>query len=150
MTELPQMHGEDLMNLMCGNLLGSGQYRHVYSGKQDASLVFKYERTFERCCNRAEMELWVEMQDHPLGKWLAPCVALSPDGTWLIQRRTEPLQFSQLPEKIPKIFCDAKIENWGMFEGRVVCHDYGNNNMLYALARRYGVKLETVTWRGRS
>jgi hypothetical protein len=128
LSSLPELHGEDLMNLMCNTLLGSGQYRHVYSGKQDATLVFKYEREVGRNCNQTEWEMWMEMKNHELGKWLAPCIAISPDARWLIQHRTEPLQYAQLPDKIPRIFCDTKIENWGMLDGRVVCHDYGNNN----------------------
>lgn len=147
---LSKREGEDLMNLLCGGLLGEGLYRKVFVCRQDASMVVKYEKPNSRCCNRVEMEMWAEMQDHVLGKWLAPCVAVSPDGTWLIQMRTEPLQLAQLPDKIPRIFCDTKINNWGMYDGRIVCHDYGNNNVLFDLARRQGSKLVPAIWRGRS
>lgn len=147
---IDQREGEDLMNLMCGNLLGSGLYRHVYSGKQDATLVIKYEARNDRCCNRVEWDLWRYMAEEELGKWLAPCIAISPDGSWLIQKRTEPLQYAQLPEKIPRIFCDTKIDNWGMLDGRVVCHDYGNANMLYEIVRYHGKRLVATNWRGRS
>lgn len=142
---LEQREGEDLMNMMCGTLLGSGQYRHVYRARFDDKIVIKYEKQNDHRSNIFEFEFWKLFKDDPLGKWLAPCYQLSLDGTWLAQAYTEDIQVGQLPKKVPAIFCDLKPENWGMFEGRIVCRDYGNN-LMHRMALKRGSKLVKVHW----
>lgn len=52
----------------------------------------------------------------------------------MIQRRTTPLREDQKPKLVPNFLADLKLENWGMYQGRPVVHDYGNH-AIYALAR---------------
>jgi hypothetical protein len=70
---------------------------------------------------------------------------LSPRGFWLIQAKTTPLKGKDFPKRIPAIFADTKDTNWGMYKGRPVCHDYGNNSV-YTLAKATGKKLVAATW----
>lgn len=133
------------MDMICGRKLGEGQYRQVFEFKPDKSLVVKVEPNQRNISNRMEWELWQELKDTELGAWLAPCYDISPQNFWLVQRRTEPLQEAQLPKQVPTLFADLKRENWGMLNGRVVCHDYGNNN-IFSIVRKYGNRLKDVEW----
>lgn len=143
---LEQREGEDLMNMICGELLGSGQYRHVYRAKFDDKVVIKYERQNVNRSNIFEYDMWLAYKDTDFAKWLAPCYQLSPDGTWLVQAFTENLQAHQIPIEVPAMFCDLKPENWGWFDGRVVCRDYGNN-LLHNMALNRGSRLKKADWR---
>jgi hypothetical protein len=49
----------------------------------------------------------------------------SPNGRVLIMRKTEPAPKTAYPEKMPAFFSDFKRSNYGLLEGRLVCHDYG-------------------------
>jgi hypothetical protein len=144
---LEQREGEDLMNFVCGQLLGSGQFRHVYRAKFDDTKVLKYERQNTVRSNIFEYDVWCAYKDVELGRWLAPCYDISPDGTWLIQAFTENLRPDELPKDIPALFTDLKLDNWGLFEGRPVCRDYGYHK-LYGLAQARASRLIKVgQWR---
>lgn len=124
----------DLFRLLCGKLIGEGQYRKVFECHLFPDCVVKQDsRT--NFSNISEWELWTEVEKTPLAKWLAPVMWLSPGGLWLIQKRTKPLGDAKPPKRIPSIFADDKAENWGLIDGRPVCHDYGNH-AAYRLARR--------------
>ena len=69
-------------------------------------------------------------------QWLAPCVSISPCGSVLIQRRTLPVTKAQLPSKVPAWLTDFKLANWGMLDGKVVCHDYSNNLLMNPVTER--------------
>lgn len=115
---------EDFIAMICGEHIGGGQYRAVYEHKLDPELVVKIEAegTF---CNVEEWRIWSEVRSIPqAARWFAPCEAISPGGTILIQRRTTPVQLKRLPERIPYFFTDLKVGNWGRIGRRVVCHDY--------------------------
>lgn len=134
----------DLVNLVCGPQLGRGAYRTVFECRLNPAWVIKHD-TRDNHSNIFEFSLWRELEGTPLGKWLAPVEWLSNDGFWLIQRKTEPIRASELPDKIPALFCDMKVSNWGMLDGRPVCHDYGNSR-LFALARSHGGRLAKTNW----
>lgn len=134
----------DLVNLVCGREIGRGAYRTVFELRINPQWVIKHD-TRENRSNIFEYSTWQELQDTPLRKWLAPCDWLSDDGYWLIQRKTEPIRSADLPKMIPAIFCDLKRENWGMLDGRPVCHDYGNSK-LFAIARSHGGRLVKSNW----
>lgn len=146
MSTLTDIQSEDLLNLFCGDKLGEGCYRTVFAHQFDAKQVIKKDN-MRNFSNVNEFQMWQELEETPLAKWLAPCYGLSGYGVWLLQARTEPLQLAQLPAEVPAIFSDLKLSNWGMFEGRPVCHDYGNT-MLYRLARKHGARLTKAEWRG--
>lgn len=134
----------DLVNLVCGEQIGRGAYRTVFEYRLNPAWVVKHD-TRDNNSNVFEHATWHELADTPLGNWLAPVEWISKDGYWIIQSKTEPIRRDELPSKVPAIFCDLKLENWGMLDGRPVCHDYGNS-MLFVLARSFGGRLRRANW----
>lgn len=65
------------------------------------------------------------MKDSPLKKWFAPCIDISPNGVFLLQKKTEPCSTSKYPTVVPSFFTDLKYQNFGLLNGKVVCFDYG-------------------------
>lgn len=129
----------DLASLFLGEKLGAGTYRDVYALGIDKDLVVKIEARNDNegnphFCNVAEMDIWLHSRDHAWRKWLAPCLFISNYGAVLIQRRTQPCPLSKLPKKVPNFLADLKPENWGLYDGRPVVHDYGNH-AVYHVAR---------------
>lgn len=137
----------DLFHLLCGEEIGRGQYRVVYQHALDRRLVVKHD-TRANWSNVQEYAMWCNLQDGALSKWLAPVEWLSPGGIWLIQAKTRPIPIGKYPKKVPAIFADIKPENWGLYKGRPVCHDYGNH-AAFVLAEKAGAALETVVWEHR-
>ena len=111
--------------LLCGKFIGSGASRHVYECQLDETRVIKHETeaTFQ---NIIEWETWSRVRDSRISKWFAPCYALSPNGHYLVQAKVEPLRAGQTPKRVPAILSDCRRENFGLFEGRIVCCDYGS------------------------
>lgn len=117
----------DLFAMVVLAPIGKGAYRDVFAWGTD--YVVKYERVAASFCNAAEMRLWRAVKDGRMAKWFAPCLAASPNGAWLIQKRTTPVTLSELKrerKRIPSIFTDLKVGNWGRYKGQIVCHDYAN------------------------
>lgn len=141
---LSEDSSSDLFGLICGKEIGRGQYRTVYQHQLEPDKVVKHD-TCANWSNVHEWQLYCELQDLPLGKWLAPVYWLSPRGIWMIQAKTTPIEIGKFPKKVPAIFADLKPSNWGMFEGRPVCHDFGNSRV-YTLAREAGKVMQPVTW----
>lgn len=135
---------DDLFNLMAGEELGRGKYRIVYDNHLMPGTVIKQD-SGENHSNLMEWILWNEYKDTPLGKWMAPCDYISPRGIWLIQKKTIPALPGSFPKRVPALFCDLKPENWGCYEGRVVCHDYGNN-ALFTVAQNPAKRMQSVVW----
>lgn len=116
----------DFFKLVAGRRLGSGIGREVWSCTLDPTVVLKFETGGQSFQNVVEWELWESLRwTKTASKWLAPCVSISSCGTVLVQKMTEPLRHSELPKSVPVWACDLKLENWGLFEGRPVMHDYG-------------------------
>lgn len=115
---------EDVLNLFAGKLLGEGCSRKVFEHRQDSSLVIKVEEGSTHH-NVGEWDAWTAWGDEKPGLWLAPCVALSPRGRVLLQRRVMPVALEDLPEEVPGFLTDLKVSNFGRYQGRVVCCDYG-------------------------
>lgn len=114
--------------MMLGGFINHGQFRDVWTCDLNDQRVIKLENRDATFSNVKEWEVWQSFKDTKWAKWFAPCYAISPCGIWLVQHRTTPIEHtSQLPKKVPKFMTDLKVSNWGMIEGRVVCHDYGNN-----------------------
>jgi hypothetical protein len=116
----------DLFSLCAGKRLGEGAYRVVHRCPWDQSLVFKFEVFIGTFSNVAEWDFWKQCEYYlPIKRWLAPCVAISDSGNVLIQKFTEDLPPDyRLPKKLPSAFTDIKRDNWGLYEGRLVCRDY--------------------------
>lgn len=123
--ELLDSQHSDLVRLICAEMLGEGISRKVFVYRLQPERVVKLEYA-SRFQNVLEWEIWCCVSDHKeLAKWFAPCFEISGLGQWLIQARTHPIEKVDLPKKVPTVFTDLKPENWGWFEGRPVCHDYG-------------------------
>jgi hypothetical protein len=122
----------DLFDFVCGKWIGGGMGRRVYEYRFDASCVVKID-TSGYFNNVVEYDFWQNMSYHhpEIAKFMAPCVSLSSCGRILVQKKTTPIDpKKKLPVKIPQVLaCDLKIENWGIFKNRVVCHDYANHRL---------------------
>jgi hypothetical protein len=120
----------DVAALLLGECLGYGTYRAVYKHALDDDLIVKVENG-ERCfSNVIEYEVWNAVKETEFAKWFAPVVACSPTGTVLIMRKTLLISERELPAKVPSFFTDLKADNFGRLDGRIVCHDYGNNLLM--------------------
>lgn len=127
----PNVLAIDFFSLMCGEVLGHGRARTVYASKLDPTLVIKFEDGSGDFENIMEWETWSELSEYrPAAKWLAPCVDISPCGSVLLMRRTTPLSPDQYPKRIPNFLTDMKYTNFGMLDGRLVCHDYGRTLLM--------------------
>lgn len=120
-----------------GDYLGEGFRRITYSHVDDPTVVIKFLKNLKDDHNRIEFENWQKLKNTERGKWLAPCVSLSDDGRYLIQRRVEVLD--EMPEELVvpdwiKVLGDYsfggnKSKHWGKYEGRVVLIDYGDKEL---------------------
>lgn len=120
----------DFFRLMCGERLGGGSAREVFVFDADPKRVLKFETKYASFQNVFEHDTWQWLRASSVGRWLAPCYALSGNGTILMQARTSPLPFDyKLPKKVPALLGDLKSENFGLFEGRLVAHDYGTSQI---------------------
>lgn len=121
----------DVAGHVIGDHIGSGAYRDVYAYAIDPlRFVVKLENGFASFANHREWEVWKAIQETKLAQWFAPCKAISGNGVMLIQARTKPVMFTDLPKRVPAFFADLKADNWGRYKGRIVCHDYANHMML--------------------
>lgn len=117
----------ELARMITGEELGSGVGRTVYACTLDPSVVIKIETRANSFQNVLEWQLW---HDHlQWCDWAMPLFAkplqISPCGTVMAMQRTE--RPRNLPEWVPSIWTDLKIDNYGTIDGRLVCHDYGLN-----------------------
>lgn len=116
----------EAFHLLCGKQIGKGAFRRVYECGIDPTLVVKVEDSSRSFANIGEWDIWTNYNETDIGKWLAPCTHISPCGGILLQKRVDPARESDLPKKVPSFLTDLKQENFGVYEGRVVCCDYGS------------------------
>jgi hypothetical protein len=137
----PIIKGE-LMASLLGKELGAGIARAAFVSDLDETIVIKVENSKGSFQNVIEWETWKRFKDDKsVARWLAPCVWISQSGGILMMKRTMPLLRD--PKQMPRFLCDFKRSNYGLLNGRVVCHDYGTN-----LLMRYGDKpvMRNVEW----
>jgi len=118
---------EDAFNLLCGDKLGEGYSREVFSCTLRPDLVVKVEASeTRRFANIHEMKFWDDnYYRKKISAWLAPCEYLSPDGRLLLQKRCDPIPSSmKMPSKVPSFLADVKRENFGLLGKKIVCFDY--------------------------
>jgi hypothetical protein len=121
----------DVGHFLVGDHLGGGQYREVFAyGPDPKRKVIKLEDGYASFANIREHDAWRALRDTAYARWLAPCLDISGNGIMLIQARTTPVKFDDLPKEVPAFFTDLKRSNWGRYKGRIVCHDYGNHLLL--------------------
>lgn len=120
------------LDLFVGKCIGTGWSRHVYELVGQPDKVMKLEHSNRFFSNVMEWKVWEAVKDTEHARWFAPCYSISFTGMALIQARTVPLtkeQFSQI-EEVPEFLSDVFWGNFGYFKDRVVCHDYGRNNLM--------------------
>jgi hypothetical protein len=126
----------DFFDFFCGELLGEGAFRTVYTYGLNRDWVVKIARVKDtglgRFDNIAEWDIYQNLKVHhpELLKYLAKPLHISSCGRVMIMERTTPLtDKDKLPKKIPAFLTDIKEDNWGRIGRRIVCHDYGNHNL---------------------
>lgn len=123
----------DFVGAMCGDFLGAGVAREVFVLATDETKVIKIEHAARSFQNVEEWGVWHGIEYNFASKWrkwFAPCHYIGPAGAVLVQSRTTPL--TTPPKSIPNIFTDTKLDNWGLLDGRPVCHDYGLNLLTHS------------------
>lgn len=116
-----------ILAAVLGEQLGRGCFRTVFA--LDEERVAKVEADGDSFSNAHEWAVWREVEGTKWEKWFAPCFSIDAFGVVLIQARTTPVspaQWKRLKE-VPNFMADLKAENFGMLNGRIVCHDYGNH-----------------------
>lgn len=134
---------EAAFNLLCGDLLGEGIHRKVFSCKIDPSLVVKVEtdEDYRSFANAYEHRNWTDNEHYiAVANWLAPVVSISACGFVMLQKRITPVRLSELPEKLPSFLTDIKPDNFGLYEGRLVACDYST------LITRVNTSLRKAEW----
>lgn len=131
----------EFMRTFLGDRLGDGVDRQVYELRHSPKFVAKIEDNSRSFHNAMEWQIWQRLKDSPLEKWLAPCLDISPCGSVLIQRRTTPITSG--PERMPAFLGDMKLANFGMLNGRVVCHDYSR---LRLVEPSFSIRMRKVHW----
>lgn len=109
--------------MLCDKLIGGGMSRQVFDSRVLLDSVIKVEEAAGCFQNVAEWQVWQHVQGTAFEKWFAPCEHISPSGTVLVMAKTAPAH--SFPDKMPAFLTDLKHGNFGMYEGRLVCHDYG-------------------------
>lgn len=112
----------------CGEYLGKGSYRMVYVLKSYPDFVIKIETDLKEksFSNIVEYKNWVSSTYTPLSAWLAPCEWISCNGRLLVQRKVIHGTSKDYPTKIPSIFTDLKLSNYGFINGKFVSCDYAS------------------------
>lgn len=145
----PTTISKEFMDFFCGDFVGEGCGRIVYRHRFDHSLVVKIEYEPHSFQNVHEWDLW--QQHHAANTsvcdFLAPCVEISHSGNILLQKYAKPVPFSfDLPKSIPAVLnCDCKRENWGIYQKRIVCRDYGRH--LAVREASLGRNMARAEWR---
>lgn len=119
----------EALELLQGEKISHGSTREVFVCAIDPAWVVKVEDPGQ-FQNATEWSIWQEVKDTPQAKWFAPCLHISPGGRVLIQMRTTPAEPSRYPRRIPAFFDDTKRANFGLLDGRIVCHDFGVNLLI--------------------
>lgn len=122
--------GMEIINFVCGDLIGQGCYRDVFEYNLDDKFVVKICRENDASDNYVEWRIWnsVKYTTDGTKDWFAPCEWISTNGRVLLQRRTQPLSTKEklIPEKIPAYFTDVKAANFGWIGNKLVAHDYSH------------------------
>lgn len=133
----------DVANMVLGDLHGYGTTRAIYTHATDPTLMVKVETDAGSYNNIMEWEAWKSVKDTEFAKWFAPCVQISGAGLVLTMKKCTVATARELPRKVPAFFTDLKAENWGWYEDRFVCLDYGLH-LLHELGMTK--RMRTANW----
>lgn len=120
----------DTASMILGPQRGHGTHRAIFDHATDPGLIVKVETGSGDFNNVREWDAWQAVKDTDFATWFAPVVEISPAGLLLVMKRCTPATIESLPDKVPAFFTDLKAENWGFYEGRPVCLDYGLHLLL--------------------
>jgi len=136
--------GTEFFNFTCGDLLGYGISRYVFEYKRDKRWVVKIDLSCYSA-NSLEWQIWSDVEKIPqLSKWFAPCGDMTRACSVMLQRRCKiKLPHDKYPNKVPDFFSDLKYDNWGMFNGKMVCLDYASTSLVQL---RKDYKLVPAKW----
>lgn len=127
----------DFLHLVVGKTIGAGEFRIVFEHEHRSDLVLKFEPRGQSFQNIAEWDFWNENKNNKrVGRWLAPCDYISPCGIILVMRRTTKPTKKDYPNMVPEFLTDLKRQNFGMYRGRLVAHDYGLYNVKTSTKRK--------------
>ena len=116
----------EIKDLILGEKLGGGISRQVFEYALNDKYVVKIEDRSQSFQNIIEWEVWHHLKGcKATARWLAPCHYISPNGIVMIQERTMPMRPNERPKRVPSWLTDIKPDNWGLLNGKPVCHDYG-------------------------
>lgn len=132
-----QLAHKEAFWLLADRLVGSGIDRQVYTSRLLPDCVIKVEEGSRSFQNVIEWETWQWVKDTAFKRWFAPCRFISPCGLVLVMERTTEPAIRQYPDKMPVFLTDFKRPNYGMLNGRLVCHDYGLHHLMdHGLSKR--------------
>lgn len=133
----------EAFNLLCDKQVATGSARTVYNSELNQDWIIKIEDRAGSFQNVIEWQTWNRVNNTKWSRWFAPCYYISPCGAILIMARTTEPQLKDYPTMMPVYLSDLKYSNYGMFEGKLVCHDYGTN-----LLSEYGKtnKMRKADW----
>ncbi len=102
LQELPIAAKDDALTLLCGELLGAGASRHVYTyvpNPTDTVIKVEMERRWFQ--NVKEWMVWeaVRHVDHAR-PWFAPAIRISEFGVFMLQERTRPVTLAELRKEL--------------------------------------------------
>jgi hypothetical protein len=126
MSQNTNVH-RDAFWLLCDWSIGRGMSREVFTSEVLKDCVVKVEDSCGHFQNVLEWETWNRIKWTDYAKWFAPCEYISPNGTILVMKKTLPAQDKMYPKQMPIFFSDFKRTNYGLFNGKLVCHDYGTS-----------------------
>lgn len=127
----------DTFSFILGEKLGEGETRAVYEYAFDPNWVVKIAKRHPND-NILEFDIWHLIKGTTESKWFAECKWLSPSGHLMLQRKTKPIKY--LPDLLPNVFTDIKLNNFGKIGNQVVCHDYAFSLIRYIYLSKF--KLE--------
>jgi hypothetical protein len=118
-----------VIRCLLGEGIGRGSTREVFTLQFDQTKVVKIEDGGLSFANVQEYALWEEVKHTTWKRWFAPVYGIDTLGTALVQARTSPLSDREWGrvKVLPNFFTDLKKQNFGMLNGKVVCHDYALN-----------------------
>lgn len=120
----------EFFTMVAGKVLGAGEFRIVFEHEHRDDLVLKFETKAQSFQNIAEWDFWNDNKDDKkVAAWLAPCEFISPCGIILAMKKTTRPMPTQYPNMVPEFLTDLKRTNFGMYQGRLVAHDYGLYNV---------------------
>lgn len=144
-TDESSLIHRDVSLLFTGHKISSGTSRTVYACRTSPDCVVKVESTSGSFDNIHEWAVWNHVKDTKYAKWFAPCVSISPTGSVLLMKKTECLRPDELPKEMPVFLWDFAIWNFGLYEDRLVCHDYGGLHNI--LSTGLTTRTKVVKWR---